>query len=73
MKFLAIVRYSHGGRITHEFRSPLERAVFVRTVKEKDPGAKVKLRLKQDLDDYPPPGEAEWFGPRQPQPEGDQT
>jgi len=61
MKFLAIVRYSHGGRITHEFRCPLERRAFVRTVKQSDPQAKVKLKQRRDLDDMAPAGEAQWY------------
>ena len=61
MKFLAIVRYSHGGRITHEFRCPLERMAFVSTVKQTDPQAKVKLKQRRDLDDMAPAGEAQWY------------
>ena len=39
MEFLAIVQYSHGGRITHEFRCPLERASFLTQLAEQEPEA----------------------------------
>lgn len=61
MQFLAIVRYSHGARITHEFRCPLERAAFVRTVRKRDPKARIRLKLLNDIDDGPPADEAGWY------------
>lgn len=70
MQFLAIVHYSHGGRITHEFRCPLERAAFVRTVRQRDPQAQVRLKFKKDIQDDPPPDEGQWYDPRQTSSEG---
>jgi len=61
MKFLVIVRYSHGGRITHEFRCPLERMAFVRSLKQTDPKAKVKFKQRRELDEVAPAGEAQWY------------
>ena len=61
MKFLAIVRYSHGGRITHEFRCPLERMAFVRNLKQTDPQARIKLKQRRDPDECAPAGEAPWY------------
>lgn len=62
MKFLAIVRYSHGGKITHEFRCPLERQKFVEAVRAKDPAAKIRLKQRLELDECAPTGEAQWYG-----------
>jgi|GEM_PF-6505270 len=61
MKFLAIVRYSHGGRMTHEFRCPLERLAFVNNLMKTDPQASVKLKQRRELDEVAPAGEAEWY------------
>ena len=62
MQFLAIVRYSHGGKVTHEFRSPLERQAFVDSVKVQDPRAKIKLKQRTERDECAPAGEAQWYG-----------
>ena len=62
MQFLAIVRYSHGGKVTHEFRCPLERQRFVDSVKVEDPKAKVKLKQRPERDECAPAGEAQWYG-----------
>ena len=62
MQFLAIVRYSHGGKVTHEFRSPLERQKFVESVKAEDPAAKIKLKQRPESDECAPAGEAQWYG-----------
>ena len=62
MQFLAIVRYSHGGKMIHEFRCPLERKAFVKAVKIQDPAAKVKLKQRRDVDEAAPAGEAQWYG-----------
>ena len=61
MKFLAIVRYSHGGRITHEFRCPLERMAFVWNLKQTDPQARIKFKQRRDPDECAPAGEAQWY------------
>lgn len=62
MKFLAIVRYSHGGRIVHEFRCPLERKAFVESVRQNDPQARIRLKQRKDVDDAVPVDEAQWYG-----------
>ena len=62
MQFLAIVRYSHGGKVTHEFRCPLERKAFVASVREQDPAAKIKLKQRPESDDCAPAGESQWYG-----------
>ena len=62
MQFLAIVRYSHGGKVTHEFRCPLERKAFVQSVREQDPAAKIKLKQRPEADDCAPAGESQWYG-----------
>ncbi|MBY0513156.1 MAG: hypothetical protein K2P78_04500 [Gemmataceae bacterium] len=66
MKFLAIVRYSHGGKIIHEFICPLERATFVRQQKQDDPKCRIKVKNLKDIDDDPPADEAHWYTPHQP-------
>ena len=62
MMFLAIVKYSHGGKVTHEFRCPLERKSFVEKVRKEDPTARIKLRQRKDLDEAVPRDEAHWYG-----------
>ena len=62
MQFLAIVRYSHGGKITHEFRCPLERKAFVDNLNKQDPLAKVKLKQRREIEDFAPAGEEQWYG-----------
>jgi hypothetical protein len=62
MRFLAVVKYSHGGRMTHEFRCPLERAIFVCKVRTDDPGAKIKLRQRKEIDETVPRDEVHWYG-----------
>ena len=62
MMFLAIVKYSHGGRMVHEFRSPLERKTFVDKVRKEDPAARVKLRQRREIDEAVPQDEAHWYG-----------
>jgi hypothetical protein len=60
--FLAIVKYSHGGRMIHEFRCPLERKAFVDTIRKQDPAARIKLRQRKDADETVPRDEAHWYG-----------
>jgi hypothetical protein len=60
--FLAIVKYSHGGRMIHEFRCPLERKNFVEKVRKEDPAARIKLRQRKDLDEAVPRDEVHWYG-----------
>ena len=62
MKFLAIVKYSHGGRMVHEFRCPLERKAFVDRLRQEDPQARVKLRQRKEVDEAVPVDEAQWYG-----------
>jgi hypothetical protein len=62
MTFLAIVKYSHGGRMTHEFRCPLERKAFVDRLRQEHPRARVKLRQLKDIDEAVPADEAQWYG-----------
>ena len=62
MQFLAIVRYSHGGKVIHEFRCPLARQRFVDSVKAQDPAAKIKLKQRTEPDECAPAGEAQWYG-----------
>ena len=62
MTFLAIVKYSHGGKVTHEFRCPLERKAFVDGIRQKDPAARIKLRQRKEIDEAVPHDEAQWYG-----------
>ena len=62
MTFLAIVKYSHGGRMIHEFRCPLERKSFVDNVLKNDPQARIKLRQRKEFDEAVPKDEAQWYG-----------
>jgi hypothetical protein len=62
MMFLAIVKYSHGGKVTHEFRCPLERKAFVDGIRQKDPAARIKLRQRKEIDEAVPQDEAQWYG-----------
>lgn len=63
MEFLAIVQYGHGGRITHEFRCPLERAAFLAQLAEQDPEAEVLHQDRTEPEDHPPIDEAHWYDP----------
>jgi hypothetical protein len=60
--FLAIVKYSHGGKMTHEFRCPLERKRFVDNIRKQDPAARIKLRQRRETDEVVPQDEAQWYG-----------
>ena len=65
MRFLAIIRYPQGGQLVHEFRCPLERASFVRLLKQSEPKVKVKLRDRVDRPDDEDVSEAQWYRPQE--------